>query len=134
MALVKARTKLKEDDNLLIFEKIQQRRLQILVHSCIYYAMDTNIVSDMKWQEWANELADLQNKYPEIASTVLYADAFKGFNGATGFDLPYLDEDTVRRAQRLLWLNHKMGDIKSDKQPENKKHKGLFKTSRRTNS
>lgn len=39
----------------------------MLVHSYIYYELDTNIVSDHQWSEWATELANLQNKYPDIS-------------------------------------------------------------------
>ena len=53
-------------EELKIAEKIQQRRVQMLVHSYIYYLMDDNIVADHKWSAWATELADLQNKYPNI--------------------------------------------------------------------
>ena len=39
-----------------IKEKINQRRRQMLVHSCIYYRFDTNIVSDFDYDRWVNEL------------------------------------------------------------------------------
>ena len=41
---------------LVIAEKIQQRRLQILVHSCIYYELNGSSVSDKQWDTWAREL------------------------------------------------------------------------------
>lgn len=85
-----------------IAAKIQQRRYQILVHSLIYYELDINIVSDHKWSEWALELVRLQKQYPDIADKVLFADAFKDFDGSTGFDLPYKDEQILNIAYRLL--------------------------------
>lgn len=85
-----------------IAAKIQQRRYQILVHSLIYYELDINIVSDHKWSEWALELVSLQKQYPDIANKVLFADAFKDFDGSTGFDLPYKDEQILNIAYRLL--------------------------------
>ena len=45
-----------------IQELIKRRRAQMLIHSCIYYEMNTNIVSDDTWQKWADELESLQNK------------------------------------------------------------------------
>ena len=56
-----------QGEQLKIAELILQRRLQMLVHSYIYYELNDNIISDNTWSKWAVELADLQNKYPEIA-------------------------------------------------------------------
>lgn len=89
-----------------IAAKIQQRRYQILVHSLIYYELDMNLVSDAKWTEWAMELVDLQKKYPDVADSVIFAKAFKDFDGSTGFDLPYCDEQIVNIAYRLLWASN----------------------------
>lgn len=105
MALVKAKVPAVERpinyDNK-IASKIQQRRYQILVHSLIYYELDTNLVSDDKWASWAKELVELQTAYPDISSKVIFADAFKSFDGSTGFNLPYRDEQIVNIAYRLL--------------------------------
>jgi hypothetical protein len=105
MALVKAKTVVEErpinyDDP--IAEKIQRRRYQILVHSLLYYELDITLVPDAKWAEWARELAELQNTHPDIASRVIFAEAFKGFDASTGFNLPYRDEQVVNIAFRLL--------------------------------
>lgn len=105
MALVKARTAVDErpvnyDDP--TAEKIQRRRYQVLVHSLLYYELDINLISDRQWQDWAQELAALQDAHPDIASRVIFAEAFKGFDGSTGFNLPYRDEQVVRIAYRLL--------------------------------
>lgn len=85
-----------------IAAKIQQRRYQILVHSLLYYELDFNIVSDSKWSEWAMELVDLQKANPDISNSVIFANAFKNFDGSTGFDLPYRDEQIIQIAHRLL--------------------------------
>lgn len=82
--------------------KIQQRRYQILVHSLLYYELNTNLISDHKWSEWSMELVQLQSQYPEVANQVIFADAFKTFDGNTGFDLPYRDEQIVNIAHRIL--------------------------------
>ena len=68
---------------------ILRRRLQILVHSCIYYELDSNLVSDRTWSTWAQELVKLQKKYPGIAKRVDYAQEFQDFDGSTGFNLPF---------------------------------------------
>ena len=43
-----------------IYELIQQRRLQLLVHSRIYYVLNNNIISDKQFDEFAKELVQLQ--------------------------------------------------------------------------
>ena len=85
-----------------IAEQIQQRRFQILIHSCIYYQFNSNIISDKQFDSWAKELAQLQLDYPEIAKQVLYAEEFEGFDGTTGFDLPLENEWVMKKAQKLL--------------------------------
>lgn len=51
-----------------IAELITRLRRQILVHSVIYYRLNTNVISDAQWSEWAVELENLQKQYPEIAA------------------------------------------------------------------
>lgn len=105
MALVKAKTYVEERpvtyDNP-IAAKIQQRRYQILVHSLLYYELDISLVPDSKWAEWGRELADLQTAHPDISSRVIFAEAFKSFDGSTGFHLPFRDEQIINIAYRLL--------------------------------
>lgn len=90
-----------------IGEKIQQRRLQILVHSCLYYELDNSIVSDATWNKWAKELIQLQKENPEIAKKVKYNEAFEGFDGSTGFNLPLKDEWVIGTAKYLLKIHNK---------------------------
>lgn len=117
------------DDN--IASKIQQRRYQILVHSLIYYELDTNLVSDNQWAEWAKELVKLQEQYPEISDKVIFADAFREFDGSTGFDLPYRDEQIINIAHRLLLLS-KSSDTRAVAgalcrvQPTQAQYKGFY--------
>lgn len=88
-------------EELAIAQKIQQRRLQVLVHSYIYYERDMNIISDHQWSEWAFELAELQKQYPKIARRVVYAKMFKDFDGSSGAFFKY-DIDTITLAERLI--------------------------------
>ena len=93
--------------NQTIAEKIRQRRLQLLVHSFIYYDLNENIVSDDKWSQWATELVYLQNEYTEISKNVIYYDTFKNFDGSTGFDLDYRNPDIMNKAYKLLEYHKK---------------------------
>lgn len=94
-----------ERDELVIADLIQRRRLQILVHSCIYYELDANILSDKKYDELGKELVSLQKEYPEISKKVIWADAFEGYDASTGFDLPIRDSWVVNKARQLLSLS-----------------------------
>lgn len=84
-----------------IAELIQRRRLQLLVHSCLYYEMDINLVSDRQWDIWAKELVQLQEQYPSISENVIYHNAFKDWDASTGAFLPLQDPWVVRKAQML---------------------------------
>lgn len=72
-----------------IIELINRRKRQILVHSFLYYQMNTNIISDHTFDKWSSELAMLLLKYPEESKQTVYYDEFKEFDGSSGYDLPY---------------------------------------------
>ena len=91
-----------QGEELKIAEKIQQRRLQMLIHSCIYYEMDRNIITDKKWDEWARELKKLQEDYPDISRQVMYYAEFKDWDASTGAFLPLKDEWVVKKAKWLI--------------------------------
>ena len=107
-------------EDLKIAEKIQQRRLQILVHSCIYYEMNQNLISDKKWDEWARELKKLQEDYPDISRQVEWYAAFIDWDASTGAFLPIKDDWVVRKAKQLLGCEIKNLE-KSNKPASNKK-------------
>lgn len=100
-------------DELRIAEKIQQRRYQLLIHSCIYYELNSNIISDAKWNSWANELRELQNQYPEISQQIVLHEYFKDWDGSTGAFLPITERWVVDIANKLL--SHKNGVNKKPK-------------------
>lgn len=89
-----------------IEEKIKQRRLQILIHSYIYYELDTNIISDFVWDKWAKELYELQQKYPNIAKKVIYNKEFENWTGDTGAFL-HFDKWVKNKAKYILNLEGK---------------------------
>ena len=108
-------------EQLKVAEKIQQRRLQMLVHSYIYYELDNNIVTDQQWSKWAVELADLQARYPDIEKQVLYRKGFEDWDGSTGAFLPYKDDHIIAIANRLLGVPNepvKKAEIKLPPKPK----------------
>ena len=94
-----------------IKEKIKQRRAQMLVHSRLYYMLDTNIISDDKWQEWANELASLQQEHPDKCKIDFFDDDFKEWTGASGNFLPLDSQYAVSKGKILIEMNEKEGYI-----------------------
>lgn len=86
-----------------VADKIKQRRLQMIVHSYLYYELDTNIVSDSTWSRWGKELQQLQNDYPEEAKKVKFAELFKDWDASTGFHLAkQADDRAIAKAKYLL--------------------------------
>jgi hypothetical protein len=79
-------------------EKIRQRRTQMLIHSYLYYVLDENVVDDGKWQQWADELVELQKQNKDIG---FYDEVFADWSGATGTHLPF-DPWVVKRAKSLI--------------------------------
>lgn len=65
---------------------IAQRRAQMLVHSYLYYVLDSPIVSDDTWQRWADELVQLQRDHPGPVDD--YDHDFADWTGDTGMHLP----------------------------------------------
>lgn len=93
---------------------IRRRRRQILVHSCLYYKLDTNIVSDEEFDKWCGELRELHSKYPQYMEIGCYDVAFKKWGGYSGFDLPVEDPDIMRKAQQLLRIKDEMSRMENE--------------------
>lgn len=101
-----------------IQERIRQRRAQILIHSFLYYHLDSPIISDITFDRWSKELVDLQKECKEI---YFYDQVFSDWDGSTGYHLPvdgwiaekgthllrYHDEHTATNNKRTT----KEGDI-----------------------
>ena len=115
--------------DLQIAEKIQQRRYQMLVHSCLYYHLNNNIISDKQWDEWARELRDLQNQYPEISKQVTLYEYFKDWDASTGAFLPITESWIVMKARQVAGINEKKEKVvvkQSVKPTKTKAKKRLF--------
>lgn len=81
---------------------IKRRRLQILVHSCIYYRMNRNLIDDHTFDLWSKELVQLQLEHPDISKRVELFDQFKDFDGSSGYDLEYDHPNIIGLAQHLV--------------------------------
>jgi hypothetical protein len=112
-------------EELKIAEKIQQRRLQLLIHSCIYYEMNQNLITDKKWDEWARELKKLQDEYPEISRQVEWYAAFIDWDASTGAFLPLKNEWVVKKAKWLL--NPEIKKLEKSNKPAVDKKTGSMK-------
>jgi hypothetical protein len=86
---------------------MRRRRLQILVHSVIYYRFNDSLISDQTWSKWAVELEALQKEYPEIAEMLPWSDEFRDFNHSTGYNLPLNDPWAIGTARQLLSMKYK---------------------------
>lgn len=95
-----------EEDKSAIKSKIRQRRAQMLVHSCIYYEMNENVVSDHEWQKWADELEQLQRDNPDCCNIDFFDYEFKDWNGATGNHLPHRHPWVFSKANWLLNIEY----------------------------
>lgn len=88
-----------------ITEKISQRRSQVLVHSCLYYYLDTNIIEDHQYDAWAREVKELVKKYPEEAKKARFANEFSEWDEddcLSGYRLPIKGEWVMKKARELL--------------------------------
>lgn len=88
-------------------EKLQQRMLQIWIHSYIYYELNETIVTDQQWSEWARELANNINN--PVFKTIKHHELFNDFDGSTGFHLAQkATPNLINKAKQLLkWCGNK---------------------------
>lgn len=89
----------------------------ILVHSVIYYEMDSSIISDQMFDRNALQLVQMQKDNPEEAERSQYWYVFHNFDGTTGFDLYHrLKKADKQRiwdiAQHVLLVHEREGGSK----------------------
>ena len=121
-----------DGEELKIAELIQRRRCQMIVHSYIYYELDSNVISDHDWMEWANELRDLQQQYPEIEKRVPYREGFEDWDGSTGAFIPFEKyPGLVAKAYQLCGAKPKVEQPKPKPAPETKPAKKSAPTAKR---
>jgi NAD-dependent DNA ligase len=57
----------------------------MLVNSYLYYQLDTNIISDHRFDDECRQLYSLKVKYPKDFSEARYSYVMEDFTGSTGF-------------------------------------------------
>jgi hypothetical protein len=80
---------------------IKRHRLQVLVHSCLYYSLDENIWDDHKFDDVCKDLVNLLKVYPEAYSD-RFDEYFEGWDGSSGYHFPHRDPWVLGAAQNLL--------------------------------
>ena len=79
----------------------------IILHSYIYYELNSNVISDKQYDEKSKELVKYKNEYPELWKSSMYYKQFgDDYNGATGFTLYHdLDEHQKEIIRSLVPRN-----------------------------
>lgn len=77
----------KNNPYLTIREKIELLQRWVIVHSIVYYQMDTSIATDKQFDDNAYQLVELMRSFPQEAKRSRYFYCMNNFNGSTGFDL-----------------------------------------------
>ena len=83
---------------------------QIIVHSYLYYMLDSSIISDGEYNELSQTLVRMKEAYPESYSKTMFYYAMKDFDGSTGYDIWYnlTEEDKEKMASKAqLILSYK---------------------------
>ncbi|SRR5574344_942495 len=87
-------------------DRIKQLRRQMIVHSCLYYRLNTNLISDFDYDSRAKELAFLHKKFPQYMKIGVYDEYFTDWVAGeattySGFKLPINDPQIIAIAERL---------------------------------
>lgn len=88
-----------------VISLINRRRRQILVHSCLYYRLDENIIGDYTYDKWAKELANLHKNNLHLLDKCIYNQYFGDFGldgNCSGYALPHHLPEIVNKALQLL--------------------------------
>ena len=96
----KSRVVVKKGDRL-VLQLINQRQRQILLHSYLYYHLDSPRITDQLFDKWSLELVALRKDNPTEYSQSVFLKEFEGFDGSTGMDLPYVNDFNIRIGSRI---------------------------------
>lgn len=93
-------------------DRIKQLRLNMLVHSFIYYELNDSLISDHEWQRRADELTRMQAQHGTKFDC--YDDAFKDWDGSTGYHLPV---DLWVRSKSAQLLDYRDARLRQEQEP-----------------
>lgn len=62
-------------------------RRQVIVHSILYYEMDSPVISDKEYDRLCAELVEQCREHPQASTLADYYYCMYDFDGTTGFDL-----------------------------------------------
>ena len=96
-------------------EYVKRLRANLLVHSYIYYRLNDNIISDERWQEIAQALAEVQRECGYVFG--YYDIEFKDWTGDTGMHLPQ-DAWVVYKANELISMRDNAIEKEKEKKVE----------------
>lgn len=82
---------------------ILDKMSHVIVHSYIYYVLNSNVISDSRFDTLSKEVATLIKEYPESASEHRDYKLFKDFDGSTGYSLVGDDPYWLDRASIVMW-------------------------------
>lgn len=68
-------------------EKVEYLQRWIIVHSFLYYELDSNVVEDKVFDKQAKKLVAYKEEMGEEWKNTQYYHAMSDFDGTTGFDL-----------------------------------------------
>lgn len=89
-------------------EWINRRERQLLVHSFLYYQMDSNVIADSTFDLWSKEVYDVMQNEPELFLMSTYCKEFAEFDGSSGAYLPYSLPHVQQAGQKLLRYHLKL--------------------------
>lgn len=92
----------------IIKERILSKRRNILIHSCIYYKLNTNVIQDFEYDKLCNDLVWLQERFPKIAEETPLHNIFKDWGNeetTSGYNLPISNPKVIERAMRIVKIN-----------------------------
>lgn len=85
-----------------VISVLNRRMRQVLVHSFIYYQLNDSIIEDYTFDRWSKDIVMMRRQYPEEFAQTFYADAFKDFDGSSGYDLPYSNPEIQAVGYRMI--------------------------------
>lgn len=84
-------------------EEIKRLRLNVIIHSCLYYELNENIWDDITFDLKCKRLVELLREHPDAYSD-RFDDFFKDWDGSSGYHFPHRDPWVYGKALMLLKL------------------------------